>query len=294
MSGGQNSEERPNILIWKKLRRPFPLTKRMQTMHTCNWENIEVDVLGCLVCGSIHICNVNTCQVVTTSDATVCVISGVCVTTQRFTQDEFCDRVAPYCFCKNMNLPKKVLSENTVFSHINEILCSENTRRGFQVDLRRELHKLMLKLTSNIEKQCLHKNQPCCIVNMLEEIFADGGKKTQMLCSYNEALRVQCVQTVGHKITKLLNFYQTHCQKNIKPMEVRTYVVGLLYLMRSGVIVNNQQVITKVELLDCLLPSENLLEPIFGFKSKNITDIENRFKFFFRQISLVNLQKLCL
>ena len=77
-------------------------------------------------------------------------------------------------------------------------------------------------------------------------------------------------------------------------MEVKTYVVGLLYLMRAGVIVKNQQVITKVEILECLLPSENLLESIFGFKSKNITDIENRFKFFFRQISMQNLQKMCL
>ena len=106
-------------------------------------------------------------------------------------------------------------------------------------------------------------------------MFSDGGKKTQMLCSYNEALRIECVQSVGQKITRILNFYQTHNQKNIKPMEVKTYVVGLLYLMRAGVIVKNQQVITKVEILECLLPSENLLESIFGFKSKNITDIEN-------------------
>lgn len=284
----------PNILLWKKLRRPFTLTSRMKTLHTCDWENIEVDILGCLVCGEIHICNVDTCQVVITSDATVCVISGVCVKTQNFKQDEFCDRVAPYCFCTNTNSQKKILPEHVVFTHINEILCSEKTRRSFQVDIRRELHKLMLKFTASVETQCMQSDEPCSVVNILEDIFANGGKKTQMLCSYNEPLRMECVQAVGHKITRILNFYQTHCQKNIKPMEVRTYVVGLLYLMRAGVIVNNQQVITKVELLDCLLPSENLLESIFGFRSKNITDIENRFKFFFRQLSVVSLQKMCL
>lgn len=266
----------------------------MKTLHTCNWEHIELDVLGCLVCGDVHICHIDTCQVVNTSDSTVCVISGVCVKTQNFKQDEFCDRVAPYCFCTNTTSQKKTISEHVVFTYINEILCSEMTRQSFQVDIRRELHKLVVKFTNSIEKRCMKGGEPCCIVDILEEMFSDGGKKTQMLCSYNEALRIECVQYVGQKITRILNFYQKHNQKNIKPMEVKTYVVGLLYLMRAGVIVKNQQVITKVEILECLLPSENLLESIFGFKSKNITDIENRFKFFFRQISMHNLQKICL
>jgi hypothetical protein len=299
MSILQNMAENRNVLLWKKLRSPFALTSRMKSLHTCQWENIEIDVLGCLTCGAIHHCHADTCEVVHTSDSTVCVISGVCVKTKNFKQEDFCDRVAPYCFCLNSLPAKRIVSESTVYLYINEILCSEKTRQSFHIDVRREFQKLLLKFTHMLENKSVqeslqHGDKTCSIIHIVEQIFATNGKKAEMLCCYNEALRMEYVEAVVPKITRILNFYQMHCQKSIKPMEVKTYVVGLLYLMRSGVIVNNHQVITKIEILQCLLPSENLLETIFGFKSKNITDIENRFKFFFRQISTLTLQTMCL
>lgn len=281
-----------NIGIWKQLRRPFALTEQMQSLHKCQWENIEIDTLGCVICGAIHACHIDTCEVVNVSDATVCVISGVCVRTQNFKQEEFCDRVAPYCFCETVAVKRKPLSLDVVSGHLKDILASGATEASFEVIIRRELQKVITKCFHYIENECIQTHMPCNIISMIESVYSECSKRNQMLCGFNKPLRAQTIETVAQKITSILNFYQLHCNKCIKPLEIKMYVVGLLYLMRSGVVVNNLQVIAQIELLKCILPSENLLECFFNFRSKNITDIENRFKFFFRQIPSVVLQKM--
>ena len=93
-------------------------------------------------------------------------------------------------------------------------------------------------------------------------------------------------------VSHIINTCQWQWLRNIKPMELRMYVVGLIYLMRSGVCICRIQVIPCIPLLVYLLPTENLLETIFAFKSKHVTDIENKFKFYFRQMSHETLLKL--
>tara|TARA_B100001094_G_C18191800_1_gene807794 strand:- start:1886 stop:2791 length:906 start_codon:yes stop_codon:yes gene_type:complete len=281
-----------NISIWKQLRKPFALTEQMNTLHSCKWENIEIDTLGCVLCGAIHACHIDTCEVVHVSDATVCVVSGVCVKTQNFKQEEFCDRVAPYCFCESISVKKRTVSSDVVNSHVNEILCSISTEESFEVNIQRELQKVILKCTKYLDSECVQTGKSCNVISMIENVFSEQSNRNKMLCGYNRQLRKKCAQKVMQKITSILNFYQLHCNKSIKPLEIKTYVVGLLYLMRSGVIVNNLQVVGRVDLLSCILPSENLLDSFFSFRSKNITDIENRFKLFFRQIPSLVLQKM--
>ncbi len=314
------------VKVWEQIRRPFPLTKAMKAFHKCQWEHIEVDVLGCLLCGNIHVCSIESCDCIEIADGMVCVLSGVCVKTKNFKQDEYCDRVMPYCFCENVNKPKRSIGMDKIESCLHELLCSPATKRAYYITTQREINKISTRYVKYVESmqvvQCVQNNcdrkantdanreantdanreantdanrednkkhfkhtstKTCNVIEILENVMA-LGKKTRILCGFNEKLRIQCIDHIKHKILTILNFYQMHCNKGIKPMEIRTYVFGLVYLMRSGIVVNNIQVIAQSSVLNCILPTENLLESHLNFRSKCITDIENRIKFFFRQI----------
>lgn len=248
--------------------------------------------MGCLLCGNIHICSIESCACIEIADGMVCVLSGVCVKTKNFKQDEYCDRVMPYCFCENVNKPKRTISIDKVELCLNELLCSEATKDAYKITIQREINKISTRYIKYLEKmqalQCTKQskqesNKTCNLIEILENVMTDG-KKTRILCGFNQKLRQKTLNHIKHKILTVLNFYQMHCQKGIKPMEIRTYVFGLVYLMRSGIVVNNVQVIAQSSILNCILPTENLLESHLNFRSKCITDIENRIKFFFRQI----------
>ena len=80
--------------VWRRLRRPFILPCAAPC-HECEWESIDVDMLGCLVCGDIHLCDVCTClDVIETGDSVVCAISGAVLRTQVYSSLEFVDTVA--------------------------------------------------------------------------------------------------------------------------------------------------------------------------------------------------------
>ncbi len=77
--------------LWRRLRRPFILPLCAQH-HACEWESIDIDVLGCLVCGRIHACDVCACtDVIETNDSVVCAISGAVLRSQRYSEVEFVD-----------------------------------------------------------------------------------------------------------------------------------------------------------------------------------------------------------
>ena len=299
--------------LWRSVRQPFALTSSMQRYHKCNWERIDVDMLGCLICGDIHICHEDKCPVEFTQDASVCVISGMCVRKCNFKQDEYCDRVMPYCFCKQPQSNPKIVNTDHVETFLNEILTSKKSMQAYEIEVKRMHSKLVASISHAIQ-QAHHtsqtsqtvQNSQCNpdagvhtvslhginIIEILERVHETNNVKTKLLCCYNLALREKVLRDIKQVLRHVLNMCRSQWHVNIKPLEIRIYVVGLVYLMRSGVITHNIQVIPCYPILTYLLPAENLLQSVFGIKSKFITDIENKFKYFFRQIPVKNLIKL--
>ena len=305
-----------NTLLWKRVRQPFALTSKMQTYHKCKWERIDVNLLGCLICGDIHVCHEDKCPVEFTQDSSVCIISGLCVRTCNFTQDEYCDRVMPYCFCKQPQNNHKIVNADHVEMFLNEILTSKKSMQAYEIEVKRLQGKLIASMTHAIQQahqslqnpqtaQCglnadgntVLKNKTNAIqyidvIKILEHVYEKNNAKTKQLCCYNLPLREKVLQDIQQVLRHVLNMCRSQWHVNIKPLEIRIYIVGLVYLMRSGVVVHNIQVIPCFPILTYLLPAENLLQSVFGIKSKFITDIENKFKYFFRQIPVKNLIKL--
>ena len=76
--------------LWTALRQPFVLPKASFGFHECQWERLDLDVLGCVLCGTIHACADGRCQnTEEVEDGHVCVLSGVVIREKRFVATEF-------------------------------------------------------------------------------------------------------------------------------------------------------------------------------------------------------------
>jgi hypothetical protein len=68
----------------------------------------------------------------------------------------------------------------------------------------------------------------------------------------------------------------------VRGFEIQRLAVGVLYLMRSGVVFQGVHVLQRRTDICTLLPPEANLNDFFGVHPKCITDIENRLKFCLR------------
>jgi hypothetical protein len=94
------SDMRPESIYvhwWRQLRSPFVLPRVTSKCHECKWEKIDIDVLGCTLCGKVHACEYGTCtHVIETSDGLVCEFSGVVVYTKCFVETEYMDTLCVF------------------------------------------------------------------------------------------------------------------------------------------------------------------------------------------------------
>jgi hypothetical protein len=279
-----------DISLWKMLRRPFPLVPRLCQVHQCEWEKICIDVLGCTICSKIHRCSEGNCNLIYTSEARVCEISGMCVYMGNPTNEDFSDRISPYFFCTSQKPFRRTITREQVEACVHSILLSTQSRKAYKIEVQRRSNKMSQYMLQNIESR--YKNQSHVnVIDTLESVQALFSHN-KLLATFAYDLRFSVSSDIVDSIMRVLNTCQMQWPKNIKPMEVKIYIIGLMYLMRSGVTIHNIQVIPCKPIILYLLPSENLLDPLFQLKSKYITNIENKFKYFFRQISPNTLQEM--
>jgi hypothetical protein len=67
-------------------------------------------------------------------------------------------------------------------------------------------------------------------------------------------------------------------------LEAKTMIIGLLYLLRSGLVHRSITILPQYRSLTYLLPPENYIN-LFGVKSKIITETENIVKCHLRTLS---------
>lgn len=279
-----------DALLWRALRRPFALTPEMSHVHKCQWEKIDMGMLGCRLCSAIHICSIDSCPSTQSHDATVCTLSGLCLTNKNFVQDDYSDRVAPYIFCTSNRTAQRAVTPDQIREMALYLLLSKQAETAFNIEIRRRAQRMTNSLALILEDKSAFAGAN--VIRLIEQTQRNFTQQNKLLCEFHPEIRRNVIERVVMSVSHIINTCQWQWLRNIKPMELRMYVVGLIYLMRSGVCICRIQVIPCIPLLVYLLPTENLLETIFAFKSKHVTDIENKFKFFFRQMSHETLLKL--
>jgi hypothetical protein len=75
------------------------------------------------------------------------------------------------------------------------------------------------------------------------------------------------------------------CSGMISEQRLQNSTIGLLYLLRNGIIVHDMVVLPKLQILESVLPLESHLQTFFSIRAKCITETENVIKIILRHVS---------
>ena len=280
-----------NLKIWRLVRQPFVLCPNAARYHKCQWEMFAFDEAGCILCGAVHKCDGNSCEeIVETESSYVCLITGCVLKNRRlFSEDEFVDTTIACGESKHMSTcdqnEKRSSNDKQIDRYTEELLCSDIALKVFLFEKDRSLKKIK----GQIENEVLH-------------VFANNDNAIDAMCSilktfqiqqatklYDGTFREKLCSTVSESVKRTLYLCQRHLDLSIKSNDLKYTVWGLIYMMRNGVMVMNVPLIPKLPDLSQVLCSEAHISRCLGFKAKHITDVENKFKYAFRNISKKHL-----
>jgi hypothetical protein len=266
---------------WRWLRMPFVLPQTARKMHVCRWELIDFDCAGCVVCGHVHRCSAGTCtDVVTTDDAVVCTVTGVCVDSQRFADNEYSDNVIVYASSVNVSdvIERRMQAVDT---YVHEFLVSANARSICAYEHTKRLNK--------------HRAHVARVLrtgsgNLLQ--LVQLGMPVFMHTHFDTKRRCELAQMCTHHVQRVICTAQRVFDLAVKDSELRHFVFGMLYLMCRGVHMHGVQILPHIPELVDVMPSENNVSRFTHFRAKHITETENKFKFVFRRATPDQLRNM--
>lgn len=308
--------------IWKAIRSPFILPESICN-HSDQWEIFEMHMAGCRMCGKVHTCVHGMCPcLLNVEEQSICTITGLCTQMLRFSTMEYIDNVCdPYTtVLDKRNVDKRKRSGSTrhsrkhifksivhmhtrnrfnqhvgvdaceklddvVHSTVMHILCSSQWTESRNVEHARYVSKgstSLSKVLRGFKKSC--PNTLPIVPDILSQtIEIMRGFRAPSCHSLEERQKLGkwCVDTIRHHLLML----QANFPGIVAPHRINGMVVGLLYLMRYGIVVKSIVVLPILNLLCEVLPMENHLGIFFNVKGKIITETENVVKMALKTLS---------
>lgn len=263
--------------IWKMARGPFYRVDCLEHQ----WETYGVQSAGCLRCGAQHQCanhlGENTCPLLETDEGGLCCpITGYCIPTLRLSDKEFVQNVFFQGSHANAAAPNITFEE--IGSIVSWFLRGKQSSKCKCDEVLKYMTKYRNALVKNLKQMKTLSNgrsssRSTCITTVISQCLNQLKPKlirvaSEQLCSFCSRQIFVCLKRIN-----MLNL------QNKKT----NFVIGMLYLMKQGLIIHNIQWLPKVkELSDCL-PHETNLEKNFNLSMKLVCETENEIKLTLRQ-----------
>ena len=261
--------------LWRMVRGPF----RCLQCREHRWEQYDCDQAGCLRCGAHHKCSStltgSQCSLLTTDDASICcTITGFCLPCVRYSADEYMGDTHVLT-SGDAAAPKEIDLWNVVHHIVTWFLTGKVTLEIRNVKINKILMRQHSIFTKTVRKHKIetHGRSRICIPEVLATVLHEQKVANCTLAS--EHLCRVCTDHITRCMTDL-NWGR------LESKHVRV-VVGLLYLMKKGLVYNNAQWLHPVPELTACLPPESVLEKQFGLSMKLVCDTENEVKLALRQ-----------
>lgn len=266
--------------IWKSVRGPF----RTYQCANHTWERYDVQRAGCLKCGAAHVCKIhlceNDCSLEKLSDCSICcTITGFCIPTVRYSDNEYVEGVSyaplkdPSKLCQVMLDEVLILVKWFLLSNFS-LACKKN-----------EINKIISRAHATsikVFKQQKMSMPPSAKHVCFLTLFAQTMHQLK-LKSFSRATHDLCL-FCAQNITQCLNKLQLANVQNRKS----NLVLGMLYLMKQGLVIQNTQWLPKVPELASCLPHETNLDKVYKLSMKLVCETENEIKLALRhQVKLV-------
>lgn len=261
--------------IWRQVRGPF----RVLHCPGHTWERYDVNLAGCLACGAEHRCRTDavqsTCPLVSLDDGSVCcTVTGYCPPVVRYSKEEYLEVFVPQeaPSAQDCNLYQEVLDITEWF------LMGAATRACKQEETLRSLNRFGCNMVKTLKQQ---------------KLDAVRRGRAQLACipeAVAHALHNMRPQRVAAPTKELCCFCAEHISKCLKALKLAppphkrvNMVVGLLYLMKKGLVIKDTQWLPRTASLSHCLPHETCLEKIFKLPMKLVCETENEVKLALRQ-----------
>jgi hypothetical protein len=194
----------------------------------------------------------------------------------------------------------RVMDTANIFAICSGIINSDTTAQCFQREQNKFDSRVRWSLTKHLRefKQQHQERTPVQMVSIISNVARDlhnyrlFTKDTDSLAVSLPESRQLVSALCTRVITRFVNTAQQFVRDFMYNMHPRTFVVGILYLMRVGLVAHNIIVLPCVKVLVYLLPCENLLHQYFNIKCKSITEVENIVKLHVRALNIEQLHEL--
>ena len=261
--------------IWRHLHTPFELCPRARGLHECQWQVFDADRAGCTRCSYVHVCNRGDCNLIQTEESMVCDITGYCVVTKNFVLGQYSDCIAYQGSTTTCETSRVSLDE--IERIVRHLLMSASA-----VECRRlNMQKFQARLSACIQSAVFEGQQ--CAIRIVEASLSAVGQRIDVPLTLPTAIMLLLVDVCAKEICRLVSVGYFRMGIQVRPSDFRDIVVGLLFLMRTGIVAHGVVVLRRVPLLMHLLPVENMLCKMFQIQSKTVTDVENKYKMHIRQ-----------
>lgn len=270
----------PVHLIWKCVRGPF----RKYQCANHEWERYDVQNAGCLKCGALHVCRVHLCEsdcpLEKLSDCSICcTITGFCIPTVRYSDNEYIEGVS-YVSTKDHSKASQVTLDEVLvlvkwfLLSTFSLLCKKNEINKILV----RAHSASIKIFKQQKMSLSSTPQHVCFLSAFAQTMHQLKLK-----SFSKATHELCL-FCAQNITQCLNKLQLANIQNRKS----NLVLGMLYLMKQGLVIQNTQWLPKVPELASCLPHETNLDKVYKLSMKLVCETENEIKLALRhQVKLV-------
>lgn len=224
------------------------------------------------MCGDVHVCESTTCRDVTISDDNfICNITG-CILKKVLSNDVWNDR----CIGWGCHTNNRVVSTdaNSVRHYISEILTSERAQACI-------VHE-KFKITSLFNSKIGHAMEAAHGIAMDAIEITLCGISAHIPCDFvlheRSIVVLECLRFIEPVLGSFFNCNLFKCLKQNK----RSIACAMLYLMKTGVFLQNRTVLPKLAKLHLMLPQECNLKHFFNINPSIITDTENKLKLMIR------------
>jgi hypothetical protein len=307
--------------LWLLMRNPFVVPKSICSHN--DWEMFDMHMAGCRKCGFLHLCHHDHCPTSLSHEGmSICNITGVCTRMLNFCATEYVDTVQnqlldpwqkmspkhkkgvakvsavrvnrkkKYRNLGSLKRPvatlriwRKLDIDEEISTYVRKILCTEDWDKSHIIEQERYLVKWLNSFTKIARD---FKKQNPGILPIIPDLYTKtltvmGNTRIPPDISITDrtTLASWCTEKIRHHLMIL----HTNFPDIIQVSRIQGIVVGLMYLMRCGIIVKGVVVLPRLQLLHDVLPLETHLNQMFNIKGKVITETENTIKQVLKSLS---------
>ena len=270
--------------VWKQIRAPFVLPEAIHSCRYEDYENFDVDAAGCRVCGKIHYCNTGGCIPSETNGHVACMITGFCIRNLVYSNEEFVDTVSvmPQGYQRQLqgvdSSQIEFWVEDVISGHV-DVLREEIERNRVRVEM------IFVRILKHYKTSHLSLNVVdvfTCLINATKNLRQPVLLGEMELKQLSDLCSNEIIVFCGRF------FYVSAVPSSVK---LHGFIVGLLYLMRKGLVINDSiRILPAIQILNLVLPSEAYVKNILNVTAKIMTETENIVKKALKNLTLKQLR----